>query len=351
MDKETFSQWSMNDMPPINGSPFALARSSCCHALRVARDVSIDETVLQRFVQQLDVAAVQNVLNGHMGENCDTDPGEFRHGREAANFALLFGLMQFGHGFRYELHRLCGRGASRTITLGVRTLHTTGALDAARLRLLTTADIQQAFELPPDSALQQLAQQLRTVLHQAGTVLESLGLEDFAAFTQEVLRKPEAAQEPSATLVRELANHFPAFNDQGVLHDGSHVILVKKATLAVGELRRLAAPHDPLYTLSQDFHQAVAPVDNVIPAMLAFHGILRLSPTLDEIIHRQRAPLPRGPQEAELRAVALATCDRIVTAAGEAFTALDLGYYLWRSGKDEKARQFPRHHTKDTVFY
>ena len=74
-----------------------------------------------------------------------------------------------------------------------------------------------------------------------------------------------------------------------------------------GELRRLAAPHDGRYRLALDFQQAVAPVDNVIPAMLVYHGILRLSPALYQWIHQQRALLARGPQEAELRAVALAT--------------------------------------------
>lgn len=344
-------QWGMHAMPPLEGDPFALARSTCRHAVQVARDVSVDEEALQRFAAELDVGMVQGILDQSMGENADTLPGEFRHARDAANFALLFSLLQFGHGFRYELHRLCGRGASRTITLGVRALHATGDLGSARLRSLTTEDIQQAFQLPRDPALAVFVRQLETVLHQAGTVLERLGLEDFAAFFQQVLTAPEAAQEPAATLVRQLANHVPAFNDQGVLHDGSRVVLLKKATLAIGELRRLAAPHERLYELSRDFDRAIAPVDNVIPAVMVYQGVLRLSAELHQVIHQQRTPLARGPQEAELRAVALAACEQIVAVAGHAFTALHLGYYLWRSGKAPGARQFARHHTQDTVFY
>ena len=151
--------------------------------------------------------------------------------------------------------------------------------------------------------------------------------------------------------MRQLAHHFPAFNDQGVLHDGSRVVLVKKATLAVGELRRLASRHDRRYNVSRDFDQAVAPVDNVIPAMLVYQGILRLSPRLHRIIHQQRIPLARGPQEAELRAVALDTCEQIVAMTDNVFTAMEIGYYLWLSGKEAGARQFARHHTQDTVFY
>jgi hypothetical protein len=341
----------MNEMPPIDGDPFALARSSCFRAVQVAQDVSIDEAALQRFTAQLDVGAVRDVMKGHMGENCDTVPDEFRHVQGAVNFALVFSLLQFGHGFRYELHRLCGRGASQTITLGVRNLHAGGDLGAARLRCLTAAEIRQAFRLPSDRALDELVMQLLTVLHQAGTVLERLGTEDFAIFCRQGLTTPEARQWPAATLVRQLANHFPAFNDQGVLHDGSRVVLVKKATLAIGELRRLVAPHDRFYNMSQDFHRAIAPVDNVIPAMLVYQGVLRLSPALHQVIHQQRTPLARGPEEAELRAAALVACERIVAAAGDEFTALDLGYYLWRSGKAPGVRQFARHHTKDTIFY
>ena len=116
------------------------------------------------------------------------------------------------------------------------------------------------------------------------------------------------------------------------------------------EIRRLAGHRDPRCAMSEDFHRAVAPVDNVIPAMLAYHGVLSLSPTLYLTIH-QRQPLERGPKEAELRSVALVACDWIVAAAKSEFNFLDLGYYLWRSGKAPKARQFPRHHTKNTIFY
>jgi hypothetical protein len=106
-----------------------------------------------------------------------------------------------------------------------------------------------------------------------------------------------------------------------------------------------------LYDFSGDWQRAVAPVDNVIPAVLVYHGVLRLSPALHRILHVQRAPLPQGSQEVELRALALAACEQIVAMADGTFTALDLGYYLWRSGKAPDVRQFPRHHTKDTVFY
>jgi len=344
-------QWGLGGSPPFEGDPFALARSSCRRAVEIARDVAIDEPALQRFAGQLDVPAIRDILQSSMGENCDTVANQFSNGDDAANFAVLFSLMQFGHGFRHELHDSCQRGASQTITLGIRALRGAGDLSAGHLRGLTGEEIYRAFQLPKTPALAVFAQQLHAVLVKAGVTLESLGLKDFAAFIQQTLRMAAAAQAPAATTVQQLAFHFGAFNDQGVLHDGSRAVLMKKATLGIGELRRLAAPHNALYAFSEDFRQAIAPVDNVIPAMLACQGVLRLSPTLHRTIHVDRTLLPRGPQEAELRAVSLAACEQIVGVVGGAFTALDLGYYLWRSGKAQGARQFSRHHTQDTVFY
>jgi len=350
-DGFSIKDWGMDGVPPIDGDPFELARSSCLQAVQLARDVSFDEEALERFAGQLDAVTVRDVMKGHMGENCGIVAGDFRGARDAANFALSFGLLQFGHGFRYELHRLCGRGASKTITQGVGALSAGGGLSAVRLRDITTAEIRQVFQLPSDDALNDLVMQLHTVLQQAGTVLQTLCMDDFDAFCRQILKNHEATHHPAAALVRELANRFPAFNDQGLLHNGSRVVLLKKATLAVGELNRLAGPHDPSYVMSQDLYRAIAPVDNVVPAMLVYHGVFRLSPPLYGLIHEQRRPLERGPREAELRALSLVACERIVAAAGYAFTALELGYYLWLSGKAPGARQFARHHTKDTVFY
>jgi hypothetical protein len=351
MSDNTLVRWGLSEMPPMVGDPFDLARASCSRVVEVGRDVSIDDQRLQEFAAELDVDEIRNITNGHMGENCDTLSAEFRDARDAVNFAVLFSLLQFGHGFRRELHEFCGVGASKTITLGTRRLRTTGQLTGARLAGATADEIRQWFGLPDAPALEDLTSQLLTVLTQTGNLLHQQGFEDFESLCRQVLKSHEALDSPAAALVRELANRFPAFNDQAVLADGSRVVLVKKATLAVGEIRRLAAPHDRFYDMSDDLERAVAPIDNVIPAMLVYDGVVRLSPALHQKIHLDRAPLPRGVEEAELRAVSLTACELIAAAAGHAFSALDIGYYLWRSGKEPGKRQFPRHHTKDTIFY
>lgn len=343
--------WGMQALAPLEGNPFAVARSSCLHAVQVAKDVSIDQMAINRFAEQLDIEAVTGIAEGSLGENCDTFWDDFHSGDTAANFALTFCVLQLGHGYRYALHQNCQRGASKTITRGVRSLDSDGPLNASRLCQLTDDNIRHAFQLPDVPELREFVNQLQVVAVQAGRVLGELGLADFASFCRHVSHMQAAESSPAANLVQQLAYHFPAFNDQAILHDGAHVTLVKKATLAVGELNRLAAPLDSGFDFSLDYNQAVAPIDNVIPAMLVYNGILRLSPQLYDQIHRQRAPLYRGPCEAELRAVALIACEQIVAATGHVFSPLNLGYYLWMEGKKTKARQFARHHTPDTVFY
>lgn len=343
--------WGMNIPAPLGGNLFELARSTCLYAVQVAQDVTIDQMAMKKFAEQLDIAEVSCVTEGTMGENCDTISGEFSNGDTAANFALTFCLLQFGHGYRYALHRYCQKGASKTITAGIRSLNGSGPLKGSRLKKLTHDDIRYAFQLPDVLELREFVNQLRTVVVQAGSILNELGLEDFASFCRYVSRMPEAGKSPAANLVQQLAYYFPAFNDQAVLHDGTRVVLVKKATLAVGELNRLAAPFNSDFDFSADYDQAIAPIDNVIPAMLVYHGVLRLSSRLHDTIHKKIAPLYRGPCEAELRATALVACDQIVAATGSTIPSLNLGYFLWLEGKKARARQFPRHHTPDTIFY
>lgn len=351
MVQNNLVNWGMQELSPIEGNPFVVARSSCLHAAQIAKYVSIDPIAIHRFIARLDTDAVAHIAEESMGENCDTIRDDFQNGKIAANFALTFCLLQFGHGYRYALHEHCQRGASKTITMGVRALNNAGPLDALQLSQLTHDKIRQAFQLPDVADLREFVDQLQKVSAQAGIILKKLGLKDFACFCQYVSQMPKARNSPAANLVQQLAYYFPAFNDRALLHDGSAVTLLKKATLAVGELNRLAGPFDNRYDFSKDYARAVAPIDNVIPAMLVYHGMLHLSPQLYALIHERRGPLFRGVCEAELRAVALVACEQIAAATKHIFSPLNLGYYLWMEGKKTEARQFARHHTPDTVFY
>lgn len=194
--------------PPIEGDPFLLARETCRRAVRAARDVAIDQDALRRFADGLDVPAVRDVAKGHMGENCSVTAGDFAEAREAANFALVFALLQFGHGFRYELHDLCGRGASKTITLGVSNLRQ-GGFSASRLSGIEIEQVRTAFQLPAHHSIDEFARQIQGVLRQAGQALEQAEAADFETFCRRTLAGEAAAACRLPRWCENLPTRFP----------------------------------------------------------------------------------------------------------------------------------------------
>jgi hypothetical protein len=58
MDEKASLDWGMAEMPPFEGAPFELVRSSCRHAAHVAQDVAIDQAALHRFATQIDTGLV-----------------------------------------------------------------------------------------------------------------------------------------------------------------------------------------------------------------------------------------------------------------------------------------------------
>jgi hypothetical protein len=57
-DEKASLDWGMAEMPPFEGAPFELVRSSCRHAAHVAQDVAIDQAALHRFATQIDTGLV-----------------------------------------------------------------------------------------------------------------------------------------------------------------------------------------------------------------------------------------------------------------------------------------------------
>jgi hypothetical protein len=64
--------WGIQETPALECNPFETARSSCLHAVQIAKDVTIGQAAVNRFAAQLDIEAVARVAEGSMGENCDT---------------------------------------------------------------------------------------------------------------------------------------------------------------------------------------------------------------------------------------------------------------------------------------
>jgi hypothetical protein len=265
------------------------------------------------------------------------------------NYCILFALMQFGHGFRHALHAAMDMGASKTMTTGVNSIALSGDLSAGRLAAFSDDDVDAHFHLPHVSELDPLRGQVRTVITRAGMALMDLDHDDFFSLALSAIEGPGAGHDPLANLARSIVNTIPAFMDVGISADGKPVYLFKKVQLAICELHRTVGTTDKRFNFP-DINRLRAVVDNVIPAMLAKHGVLRLSDRLAKHI-QSRVMLPRGVMETGLRSATVVACEQIVESCVSAFTNVELSTYLWLLGKVGDNRQWERHYTTDTIFY
>lgn len=88
----------------------------------------------------------------------------------------------------------------------------------------------------------------------------------------------------------------------------------------------------------------------MLPCVLRKLGALELSARLAAHVDGGDV-LPAGDDEIELRACAVAACERILAESNCKLTALDLDHYLWTLGKEPDFRAVERHYTRDTIFY
>jgi len=172
---------------------------------------------------------------------------------------------------------------------------------------------------------------------------------------QTIERKPEPL---ASFLIENLVQAFPAFNDKAT-YDGKEIFLYKKVQLLCADLHRRFGNEDKRFNF-KDVDQLTVFTDNVVPAVLRKMGMMKLSEKFAQRIDEGKT-LPPGPQEIELRAIAIQVSDEIVRKGREKFkdnleisslfNSIHLDYYLWMTGKDPEFRKVERHYTKDTVYY
>lgn len=235
------------------------------------------------------------------GARHDYGPGDGVH------FRVLVHLLNFGHGYRHELHRHHGIGAWETMKRG--------AVRLGKLRPVARDEVGELFfgtPSPPED-LRPLQEMIVRVLRETWERAPDL----------EALVAPCRT---AAEVVETLARTIPAFDDP----------FRKKAQIAAREIGRW--PDEAEMTVA---------CDNVIPCVLRAMGAIRLDPDLAARIDRCE-PLPAGRREMELRAASILAGDRIARGV---CTPAELGDCLWALGKDPKYRRLERHATKETVFY
>eukprot|EP00002_Diphylleia_rotans_P015719 TRINITY_DN3047_c0_g1_i1.p1 TRINITY_DN3047_c0_g1~~TRINITY_DN3047_c0_g1_i1.p1 ORF type:complete len:341 (-),score=92.19 TRINITY_DN3047_c0_g1_i1:33-1055(-) len=332
-------------------------RSSCLFVSENAPLVKIDEEAVDRFVQQLDYERFQSVSRP-VGL-----PLRFDNTAQEINFHTLINMLNFGSGFRKELHQACDRGAYETMLFGVMSMHISQfELSASNLKTISRASIIDFFRIPythevekspgiylsQPTALAPLVDMILHVLNECGELLEKYRYRDFSQFVI------ESCKEKSAVLLTErLVKAFPTFDDR-FTWKGQEIFIYKKAQLVAAELYRHLKDKDPLMNFV-DMNKLTVFSDNVVPAILRHYGILSVEETLLKKIE-DGVDLPCGDEDLQLRACAIVACEQITKKLQLRFPdrsidESDVDYFLWLVAKEPDLRKVQRHATKDTHYY
>jgi len=305
-------------------------------------------------------------------------PLKFDNVVEEVNFISTVDLLNFASGYRPLLHHYCGRGAYETIIFGCISMHLSNipitsnfmkTVDISKVAELFGIPTRKEKQLQPGLMIEEktelypLIQQICSVLNETGTILLNLGFPSLAHFIINVLNtsgKDEKTKKPLASkLIEALVLTFPAFND---VHekDGQKIYVVKKAQLLAADLHKYLGSRDPTFQFSDDISTLTVFADNVLPAVLIELGIIAFKgeagSKIQERIKREEEIKSEEKIDLELRAVAVVACEEIIQVAKQGgfkkeIVAMDLDYYLWKLGKEERFRKLPRHRTCDTIYY
>jgi len=296
-------------------------------------------------------------------------PLKFDSPEHEANFIGIIDLINFGSGFRHELHHASERGAYETICFGAIAMYlsNSGKLDATFLKQARLVDIGAYFNLPlskevalqpglytyQPSPLKPLAEKITSVFNETGTILLSKGFSSLGAFIMDATAPKPDTPTTAAHFVETLVNTFPAFSDKTEFQ-GKDIFVLKKVQLLAADLHRRFKDSLPQFNFS-DVDSLTVFSDNVLPAVLRQYGILELSAPLKEHVD-SKTELTNKEWEVALRVTAIHACELIVQTstrkAGKLlFSAMQLDFFLWTKGKDPDFRKVERHYTKNTIYY
>ncbi|KAM9997244.1 hypothetical protein ACTFIZ_006654 [Dictyostelium cf. discoideum] len=304
-------------------------------------------------------------------------PLNYSNSQQEINFWFLLDLINFGSGYRKELHEACNRGAYETICYGLMGMFLSqgGKLTANFLSNMSLNDVSQLFNIPTqeefeiqagiysyrDTPLKQLVQSIHTVLKESSEIVLKLGFQDFGDWIWSITDPSKRSSSSSSSttplasdLIKILVETIPAFNDQAIYKD-HRIFIFKKVQLLAADLYRRFKDTIPDRFNFTDINDVTVFTDNVLPAVLRNFGILEVSKELEERLNAGGELLP-GNDEVELRVQAIQACIEIVSIAKKRTdnfikNDVEFDYYLWTKGKDGAIRKVERHYTKKTIFY
>jgi hypothetical protein len=333
-------------------------RSSCRSLVNKSTKVKVSKEGIDQFLNKLDKIQYQELAY----DSTIRLPIKFDSMEEELNFVSLIDLLNFGSGYRLELHELADRGAFDTIRYGVMAMHIGGIpMDAKTWSEIDIFKVSEIFQFPIDkevrhetldfvtltepTALKPLAVGIASVLNTTGDYLQAHGYKDLAEFILDHARK----QPQNATYLTEsLVKAFPGLHDHYTFQEDT-VYLFKKAQILVYHIWFTLRDQVPDLFEFKDINELTVFADNVIPTMLAHLGILEVSKEWQDMVESNQDLTEEV--ATTLRAASVVACDEIVKASNGLTTTGGLDVYLWRLGKVGDYRKVPRFQLKDTVMF
>lgn len=325
-----------------------MVRETCRDAMARHPDFGLNPSAIHTFRNELDTAMVKefgsslaNNVN-FTGTTCSYPRGVLQE----ASVILLLHALDFGSGWRTELHKHHGKGAFVTMKAGVEALFRScpgGVLTSKWLETGVSNDhVGACFQIAGNLELESLVDLIHQVIVELGVGCRPYG--SLETFVEQTLAKYASSTTPAGDFVWALVQSFPStFND---VYD--EACFYKKAQLVVGELFHRFRKEDERFAFVDGDH-LTAFIDNVICATLRYKGILILPESLTAMIVAGQELPKASTFEVMLRATAMCAVEAIVTDMD--LTSTELGNYLWGGlGKDPVVRVYTRHASK-TVFY
>ena len=348
-----------------------LVRATCAWAAATSPDVHIDDASIDAFASSL----IASPPAPHPTHGL---PLTFESLDAEIDLLTTLQLLNFGSGYRQELHAATGNGAWDTMQRGLLSLHISGRRpDAALLASLTLGDVSETWGIPLDrdvevlpgirqakpGPLAPLARLIVRACNEAGQALRNRGFDSWAdcfrAWARGRARKGEGVP-TAAAFVQLLAETFPPFADHVAVDraegaadappaDGAPpagepprprrqvVWLLKKAQVCAVRLAGALGARAPDLFGFPDLARLTAMADNVLPAVLRAVGVLQLSPALAAAIDAREALPPGSASEVDLRAATVIACARIVERV-HAIAAAAPAEVVAGAEEDERAR-------------
>ncbi|KAI9466528.1 hypothetical protein BX667DRAFT_504387 [Coemansia mojavensis] len=360
-------------LPPAGTNYLDSVRASTAAFIESAGHelVSINNEGIRNYVNRFDYDKFVKYVKQVNGWTHKL-PLVFDNMAQELNLIALLDLLQFGSGYRKELHTATGRGASDTIRFGCISMHISQTLiDAKGLQALTLGDISQHFDIPlfgdecpmaqgssavmvsQASELRPLAECILGCLQDTGKRLELGGYSSLADFIIKMCtEKPSAAH-----LVEMLANAFPSLRDVAQIED-HQVYLFKKAQLMAYDVCQRFGKTDKMFAFN-DIEQLTLFADNVVPAMMQHHGLILPNKNIIAKIENSQ-PLSL-PETTAMRAASIVAAQMVVDYANGHSSAATkceipinqatLDNFWWHEGKEPDLRVLSRLIYKDTVYF